>query len=86
MQKRAELFYDNGHQAVRLPDDIQFTGDEVIVQRNESTGDVVLSAPTKVQSEETMAAFVSRLREIGDVEERFLAERNYDQPSNKLMP
>ena len=39
----AELSIDHGQQTVRLPDDIRFPGAEVLVRRDEATGDVILS-------------------------------------------
>jgi antitoxin VapB len=44
MQKTAKLFSNGGSQAVRLPVEFRFPGDEVYVWRDERTGDVVISA------------------------------------------
>jgi antitoxin VapB len=41
--KTARLFNNGGSQAVRLPAEFRFDGDEVFVRRNERTGDVILS-------------------------------------------
>lgn len=41
--KIAKLFRNGGSQAVRLPAEFRFEGDEVYVRRDEATGDVVLS-------------------------------------------
>lgn len=41
--KVAKLFRNGGSQAVRLPAEFRFEGDEVYVTRNEETGDVILS-------------------------------------------
>ena len=41
--KIAKLFKNGASQAVRLPSEFRFDGDEVYVTRDEQTGDVVLS-------------------------------------------
>lgn len=40
----AKLFKNGSSQAVRLPIDFRFNGDEVYISRDEATGDVVLSS------------------------------------------
>ncbi len=42
---KAKLFKTGGSQAVRLPAQFRFEGDEVDVRRHSVTGDVVLSKP-----------------------------------------
>ena len=44
MAKVAKLFMNGGSQAVRLPAEFRFSGDEVYVRRDPLTGDVVLSS------------------------------------------
>lgn len=44
--RKAAIRQENGHQVVVLPEDIQLTGDEVFVRRDEETGDVILSSRT----------------------------------------
>ncbi|MGH9585132.1 MAG: antitoxin [Bryobacteraceae bacterium] len=41
--KTARLFNNGGSQAVRLPAEFRFDGDEVFVRKDERTGDVILS-------------------------------------------
>lgn len=41
--KTARLFNNGGSQAVRLPAEFRFEGDEVFVRKDERTGDVILS-------------------------------------------
>ena len=43
---KAKLFMTGGSQAVRLPAEFRFEGDEVDVRRDSVTGDVVLSKPS----------------------------------------
>jgi antitoxin VapB len=42
---KAKLFMTGGSQAVRLPVEFRFEGDEVEIRRDPVTGDVVLSKP-----------------------------------------
>jgi antitoxin VapB len=44
--KTARLFSNGGSQAVRLPAEFRFDGDEVLVRKDERTGDVILSRKT----------------------------------------
>lgn len=44
MNKTAKLFSNGGSQAVRLPAEFRFAGEEVFVWRDERTGDIILSA------------------------------------------
>lgn len=41
--KTARIFTNGGSQAIRLPAEFRFEGDEVFVRRDERTGDVILS-------------------------------------------
>jgi antitoxin VapB len=43
----AKLFKNGRSQAVRLPAEFRFEGDEVLIRRDPLTGDVVLSARSK---------------------------------------
>ncbi len=43
----AKLFKTGRSQAVRLPKDFRFEGDEVDIRRDEKTGDVILSSRRK---------------------------------------
>ena len=44
MSKAAKLFMNGRSQAVRLPANCRFEGDEVFIHKNSKTGDVILSA------------------------------------------
>ncbi len=59
----ARLFKNGASQAVRLPADFRFDGDEVYVSRDPITGDVVLSA---LPASHTWAALFDVLREVDD--------------------
>jgi len=45
-QRTAKLFRNGSSQAVRLPAEFRFAGDEVRIRRDPETGDVVLSPIT----------------------------------------
>lgn len=69
--KTARLFNNGGSQAVRLPAEFRFAGEEVYVRRDPRTGDVILSTRPQLSWSEFM-----RLREsFGPVPDDFLAER-----------
>ena len=67
----AKLFKNGASQAVRLPSDFRFEGDEVYVTRDDATGDVVLS---KRPGAKTWNVFFELLHEV-DVPADFMAER-----------
>jgi antitoxin VapB len=72
----AKLFKNGASQAVRLPIEFRFEGNEVYVTRDDATGDVVLSTRPGAK---TWNAFFELLHEI-DVPADFMAER----PMNAL--
>jgi antitoxin VapB len=43
-ERKARIFKNGGSQAVRLPADFRFQGDEVYITRDETSGDVTLSS------------------------------------------
>ncbi len=67
----AKLFKNGASQAVRLPVEFRFDGDEVYVSRDDATGDVVLS---KRPGAKTWNEFFELLHVI-DVPADFMAER-----------
>jgi len=71
MNKTAKLFTTGGSQAVRLPAEFRFDGDQVFVRRDERTGDVILST----RSRSTWAEFMSLRAELGPLPEDFLTDR-----------
>lgn len=72
MTKTAKLFTTGGSQAVRLPAEFRFDGDQVYVRRDERTGDVILS--TRPRS--TWAEFMALRAELGPLPEDFLTDRH----------
>jgi antitoxin VapB len=67
----AKLFKNGSSQAVRLPVEFRFEGDEVYVTRDDATGDVVLSNRPGAK---TWNAFFELLHAT-DVPADFMAER-----------
>ncbi len=53
--KTAKLFTNGGSQAVRLPAEFRFEGDEVYIRRDPRTGNVILSARPEIGWVEFMA-------------------------------
>jgi antitoxin VapB len=73
---KAKLFITGGSQAVRLPGEFRFEGNEVDIRRDSTTGDIVLSKPSAYWEE--YFDWVRRLELPRD----FLEERN--QPEDNL--
>ena len=78
--KTARLFNNGGSQAVRLPAEFRFDGDEVFVRRDEHTGDVILSK--KAGWSTWKEYFELRDNTNGAVADEFMAER----PLNVALP
>jgi antitoxin VapB len=73
---KAKLFRTGGSQAVRLPAEFRFEGDEVDIKRDAATGDVVLSKP--IASWDEYFAWVRTLKLPQDLLER------RDQPQDEM--
>ena len=80
MHKTAKLFNNGGSQAVRLPAEFRFDGEEVYVWRDERTGDVVLS----VQPPGRWGDFVTLRNRLRAVPDDFLSDRQ--QSSERRDP
>jgi antitoxin VapB len=74
--RTAKLFKNGASQAVRLPADFRFEGEEVYISRDARTGDVILSARPGARA---WADFFELMKTI-DVPADFMAER----PMNTL--
>ncbi len=73
MSNKAKLFMNGRSQAVRLPRDFRFEGEEVFIRRDSATGDVILS-----QRPENWDGFF-KLQGVLESEE-FLSERDDSPP------
>jgi antitoxin VapB len=69
--RTAKLFKNGASQAVRLPSEFRFEGEEVFISRDERTGDVVLSNRPGAR---TWEAFFALMRTI-EVPSDFMRER-----------
>jgi antitoxin VapB len=83
--KTAKLFRNGRSQAVRLPVEFRFDGTEVQIRRDEVTGDVILSQPSR--KDETWGDFLKlaeRLRAQAPEEfEGFMEDRKDDPPQER---
>lgn len=73
---KARLFTTGGSQAVRLPAEFRFEGNEVEIRRDPVTGDVVLSKPVA-----SWAEYFDWVRKL-DLPHDILPER--DQPEDDM--
>jgi antitoxin VapB len=80
MTKRAKLFSNGGSQAVRLPAEFRFEGNDVYVWRDEDSGAVVLSS----QPPRRWSDFVVLRDRLQAVPSDFLVDR--EQPSATRDP
>lgn len=76
MPRTAKLFRNGRSQAVRLPADLRFAGNEVFIRQDPVTGDVILS-----RRPESWDSFF-QLAQAG-VPEDFLADRADAPPQNR---
>lgn len=74
--KIAKLFKNGASQAVRLPAEFRFEGDEVYIAKNEVTGDVVLSSRPGMTA---WSDFFKLLHTI-DVPDDFMSDRPMNNP------
>ena len=74
--RTAKLFKNGASQAVRLPAEFRFEGDEVFVSRDEATGDVLLSTRPGAR---TWGEFFRLVRSL-DLPEDFMKERPMNVP------
>lgn len=74
--RTAKLFKNGSSQAVRLPADFRFEGEEVYVTRDEVSGDVVLSTHP---GERAWVEFFDLMDTI-DVPPEFMADRPMNVP------
>jgi antitoxin VapB len=72
----AKLFTNGGSQAVRLPAEFRFEGDEVFIRRDAVTGDIILSKkPVWGAWQEFFA-----LRDAEEPPQDFMDDRPFNEP------
>ncbi len=74
MPRTAKLFLNGRSQAVRLPAEFRFSGSEVFIRQDETSGDIVLS-----RRPETWDSFF-QLRQQANVPSEFMADRHDEAP------
>jgi antitoxin VapB len=74
--RTAKLFKNGASQAVRLPAEFRFEGEEIFVSRDEATGDVLLSTRPGAR---TWGEFFELVRSL-DLPDDFMSERPMNVP------
>ena len=77
MPQTAKLFMNGRSQAVRLPVNLRFEGDEVYIRKDPATGDVILSRKPGNWTE-----FFELINAL-EIPEDFMAERDNERPEDK---
>lgn len=87
MARTAKLFMNGRSQAVRLPAEFRFEGDEVEIRRDETTGDVILSGrdASRAARRESWEKFFEMLKEV-EVPDDFLSPEERDQGDHRPDP
>lgn len=75
----AKLFKNGGSQAVRLPAEFRFEGDEIYIYRDEKTQDIILSKRPGARVWEEFFEFMKTV----DVPEDFMKDRPMNRISTK---
>jgi len=75
----AKLFKNGSSQAVRLPMEFRFSGDEVYISRDETTGDVVLSSRPVAGAWQDFFDLVHSINNSDD----FMPDRPMNSPSRE---
>lgn len=84
MARTAKIFMNGRSQAVRLPAEFRFDGDEVLIRRDEKTGDVILSE--KDTRQKSWERFLELRKEV-DVPDAFLSpEERHSLPETDRDP
>ena len=84
MTQNAKIFMNGRSQAVRLPAEFRFEGNEVLIRRDKRTGDVVLSEKNKSKREK-WEEFFELLKEV-EVPDDFLSPEERDQGEHRPDP
>lgn len=79
MPRTAKLFLNGRSQAVRLPADLRFEGNEVFIRQDPTSGDVILSRRPKSWDR------FFELTQQADVPEDFLSDRQDDAPQKREL-
>ena len=77
MPQTAKLFMNGRSQAVRLPVNLRFEGDEVYIRKDPETGDVILSRKPGNWTE-----FFELINTL-EIPDDFMEERDNERPEDK---
>ncbi len=80
LSRIAKLFMNGRSQAIRLPSEFRFEGNQVNIRKDAETGDVILSRKPK-----NWEAFFKLRNELGGAEEDFLSERDPNFPPKRSL-
>ena len=81
MPHTAKLFMNGRSQAVRLPAEFRFPGNEVSIRKDLETGDVILSSQKQVKRQSNWDEFLHLLDKLGPVHEDLLTDRDRTPPT-----
>lgn len=84
MARTAKIFMNGRSQAVRLPAEFRFDGNEVLIRRDEKTGDIILSEKSN-SKKESWEKFFELLKEV-QVPDDFLSPEERDQGALRPDP
>jgi antitoxin VapB len=79
MPRTAKLFQNGRSQAVRLPANFRFEGEEVYIRQDPATGDVILS-----RRPESWESFFKLVAEAG-VPDDFMSDRDDHPPQKRKL-
>lgn len=82
-ERKAKLFQNGGSQAVRLPADYRFDGEEVYVTRDELSGDVILSSHPRRNVWKEYIAFRDSFDVPREDLDDYMSERPMNQPVSR---
>lgn len=85
-QQKAKLFRNGGSQAVRLPAEFRFEGDEVYITRDKASGDVVLSNRPRSDTWRAFIAWRDALDIAPDDGDDYMVERPMNRPATPRGP
>ena len=77
--RTAKLFKNGASQAVRLPADFRFSGDEVEIRRNPKTGEVILSPVSSIGGWDSFF----KLARSTKIPDSFMNQRKLNTPAEE---
>ena len=85
MARTAKLFMNGRSQAVRLPAEFRFEGDEVLIRRDEKTGDIILSE--KDSRQKSWERFLQLRKEAAaEIDDDVLSPKERNQGEHRPDP